>query len=160
MNKKLSKNNRFTKVEMQIVVAIIAILIAISIPMFTAALERTRHAVDDANRRDAISLGNIEYLTNQNNSTFMTAVNSSDGAKYVYVVDETGTDKDYQGHLVPDASKGELGNGVTPKCTGSGTDECTADYKTNGSSYHLQVVIKKNATSGDIDVTATFGKDG
>ena len=64
MEKKLNKTSGFTLVEMLIVVAIIAILIAISIPLVKNALEKSRHAVDDANIRDAISLGNIEYLTN------------------------------------------------------------------------------------------------
>lgn len=48
---KLSKNGGFTLVEMLIVVAIIAILIAVSIPLVGSALEKARVATDAANER-------------------------------------------------------------------------------------------------------------
>ena len=51
MFKKLSKKKGFTLMEMMIVVAIIAILIAIIIPTFTGALARAHAAADEANLR-------------------------------------------------------------------------------------------------------------
>lgn len=51
LKEKLRKNGGFTLVEMLIVVAIIAILIAVSIPMVGSALERARRATDAANER-------------------------------------------------------------------------------------------------------------
>ena len=49
------KNNKkgFTLAELLIVVAIIAVLVAIAIPIFTAQLEKSREATDIANARDA-----------------------------------------------------------------------------------------------------------
>lgn len=64
LNAKLSKNGGFTLIEMLIVVAIIAILIAVSIPLVSSALDKAREATDDANERSALSLGTIYYLTN------------------------------------------------------------------------------------------------
>ena len=51
MFKKLSKKKGFTLMEMMIVVAIIAILIAIIIPTFSGALTRANIAADEANLR-------------------------------------------------------------------------------------------------------------
>lgn len=51
MFKKLSKKKGFTLMEMMIVVAIIAILIAIIIPTFKGALDRANAAADEANLR-------------------------------------------------------------------------------------------------------------
>ena len=50
MNKKLNKKG-FTLMEMLIVVAIIAILVAIAIPTFTSALNKARASADAANIR-------------------------------------------------------------------------------------------------------------
>ena len=50
MNKKLNKKG-FTLMEMLIVVAIIAILVAIAIPTFTKSLNKAKIAADEANLR-------------------------------------------------------------------------------------------------------------
>jgi len=50
MNKKNNKKG-FTLAELLIVVAIIAVLVAIAIPVFTAQLEKSREATDAANIR-------------------------------------------------------------------------------------------------------------
>ena len=51
----MKKNNRkgFTLAELLIVVAIIGVLVAISIPIFTSQLEKAREATDAANIRSA-----------------------------------------------------------------------------------------------------------
>ena len=59
LKRKFKENRGFTLVEMLIVVAIIAVLIAVSIPMVNASMEKARHAVDDANFRNAAALANI-----------------------------------------------------------------------------------------------------
>ena len=54
MFKKLRKNEKgFTLAELLIVVAIIGVLVAISIPIFTSQLEKAREATDMANIRAA-----------------------------------------------------------------------------------------------------------
>ena len=54
MFKKAKENyTGFTLAELLIVVAIIAVLVAISIPIFTSQLEKSKEAVDAANLRAA-----------------------------------------------------------------------------------------------------------
>ena len=55
-------NKGFTLMEMLIVVAIIAILIAIMIPTFNAQLEKSREAADAANIRAAYAEVMVNYL--------------------------------------------------------------------------------------------------
>ena len=59
--KKLSKKG-FTLAELLIVVAIIAVLVAIAIPVFTAQLEKSREATDVANVRSAYAEVVTHYL--------------------------------------------------------------------------------------------------
>ena len=51
----LRKNRGFTLAELLIVVAIIAVLVAVSIPIFTAKLEKSREETDIANMSPVIN---------------------------------------------------------------------------------------------------------
>ena len=62
MFKKLNKKG-FTLAELLIVVAIIGVLVAISIPIFTAQLEKAREATDMANIRSAYAVVQAAALT-------------------------------------------------------------------------------------------------
>ncbi len=62
MFKKLNKKG-FTLAELLVVVAIIGVLVAISIPIFTSQLEKSRDAVTLANLRSAYAMAQAEYLT-------------------------------------------------------------------------------------------------
>ena len=60
----MKKNNKgFTLAELLIVVAIIAVLVAIAIPVFTTQLEKSREATDIANVRSAYATIMSSYLT-------------------------------------------------------------------------------------------------
>lgn len=62
LREKFRNKKGFTLIEMLIVVAIIAILVAISIPLVGEALERARDATDQANERAAKAQAAIKYL--------------------------------------------------------------------------------------------------
>ena len=59
----------FTLIEMLIVVAIIAVLVAVSIPLVGASLEQARVATDQANERAAKAAAMVEYITAGRTST-------------------------------------------------------------------------------------------
>ena len=61
----MKKNNKgFTLAELLIVVAIIAVLVAIAIPVFTTQLEKSREATDMSNVRAAYAEVIANYLSN------------------------------------------------------------------------------------------------
>ena len=68
MFKKINKKG-FTLAELLIVVAIIGVLVAISIPIFTAQLRKARVATDEANARAAKAAFVAWYLDDANDST-------------------------------------------------------------------------------------------
>ena len=64
MKKTLHNKKGFTLAELLIVVAIIAVLVAIAIPIFTSQLEKAREATDAANIRAAYAEVSADLLTN------------------------------------------------------------------------------------------------
>lgn len=72
LNAKLSKNGGFTLVEMLIVVAIIAVLIAVSIPVVTGQLEKARQSADAANCRAAYAEAMIQVIEDGTTGTATT----------------------------------------------------------------------------------------
>ncbi|MBO4418862.1 MAG: prepilin-type N-terminal cleavage/methylation domain-containing protein [Oscillospiraceae bacterium] len=62
------KNNRkgFTLAELLIVVAIIAVLVAVAIPVFTTQLEKSRDATSVANMRAAYAEAQIAFVSESN----------------------------------------------------------------------------------------------
>ena len=62
----MKKTNKkgFTLAELLVVVAIIAVLVAIAIPIFTAQLEKARESTDAANLRAAYAEAAVKSLNN------------------------------------------------------------------------------------------------
>ena len=114
MKKKLTKNGGFTLVEMLIVVAIIAILVAVSIPLINSALEKARDAADQANERAAKAEAAILILDQDGEYATITG-----GATYA----------DLKNGAYYDADKGKLmkeNKDIDPY--GRHTANCTSDY--------------------------------
>ena len=88
--KKMNNNKGFTLAELLIVVAIIAVLVAISIPIFTAQMEKARETTDLANIRSAYSELVSGYLSGD--TTTEAKVNlTQTQSKWQYVTPEIGT---------------------------------------------------------------------
>lgn len=118
---KLKKQGGFTMVELLIVVAIIAILVAVSIPMMNQALETSREAVDAANERDARGLAITAYMTIEKDGAGDVGINKevgTTGGSAYYAVNE----EDNIGALVKEAPTKGYGQGTAagekPDCVG------------------------------------------
>lgn len=87
LSKKLKKTGGFTLIEMLIVVAIIAILVAVSIPMVSGALDKARQATDDANERAAKAVATISAIEGKLNGAGGAAIKTTD-TEYYYDISE------------------------------------------------------------------------
>ena len=109
MKQKLKEMQGFTLAELLIVVAIIGILVAISIPVFNSQLEKSRESVDLANLRSAYAECATEVLT----------VDTAQGTSVMKKVDPKQTKEGWTG---------KTGNDI-PEVAGVSTDETVAKMK-------------------------------
>ena len=100
-----TKNKKgFTLAELLIVVAIIGVLVAISIPIFSSQLEKSRVATDQANVRSAKAAAAAEYMSN----------GESGSVSYVYI-DGSVTKIDLTNTMNLDKKVSESGYGKSTK---------------------------------------------
>lgn len=119
--KKLMNKKGFTLMEMLIVVAIIVILVAISVPTFTANLGEAKAATDAANLRAAKSAAQIYAINNDVDST-----------KTYYYDAEEGDVKDTAGATIE--NYGECSNHTSAyvKITYDTNDKPTVEWSEGG----------------------------
>lgn len=104
--KKVRENKKgFTLAELLVVVAIVGILVAISIPVFTAQLSKARKATNQANLRAAKAAAVAQYMTDE--------MDTNATAEVIYDYDlATGTVKSIGNtnseYIVKDANKKEI----------------------------------------------------
>ena len=112
--KKLFKNKKgFTLMEMLIVVAIIVILVAVSMPVFSSQLVKAKDAANDANVRAAKAVAVAEYLSE-----------SKAAGTYKY-----------------DAATGKLETSVTEGYGKAVTEDTSKGFEQVGDGQVVQVVI-------------------
>lgn len=121
----MKKNNKkgFTLAELLIVVAIIAVLVAISIPIFTAQLEKAREATDEANIRSAYAECSASVLTGTASNASVTVTNAGGVITAVKTVTLKQQKAGWEG-TAPEIA------GITADPMGPGT--CTVTVKDDG----------------------------
>lgn len=138
--KKVRENKKgFTLAELLVVVAIVGILVAISIPVFTAQLSKARKATNQANLRAAKAAA--EYLTDEDVS-----VSTNDGKAVYYTYDisaGTATKGDIKTLVVPD--------GYTQ--IDNLDEDVTGDYKYTDIQVALTINSDDNDSLGNAEVT-------
>ena len=113
LKKLMKKEEGFTLAELLIVVAIIAVLVAISIPIFTSQLEKSRESTDQANVRSAYAALVADYLDPSNSTQTMSVAARQ-------------TVTGWQGP-----------SGIITLITNSGETSYSYDAKTSGNNYTL-----------------------
>ncbi len=139
LREKICEREGFTLVEMLIVVAIIAILIMVSIPLVNSSLEKARHATDVANNRSAMDLGSVEYLSNYNGIDFDPTTKV---AEYTYYVNSA-----HQGRLAATAPGGDY-EPVKPECSCGFKDDLKITIASDGT---VTSNWKFNETTGETE---------
>lgn len=86
MFKNIKSIKGFTLAELLIVVAIIAVLVGISIPVFTTQLEKARDASSLANLRSAYAEASVAYMTKEGSSNIEVIDNSEGPIPTVVVI--------------------------------------------------------------------------
>ena len=137
LREKFRNKKGFTLIEMLIVVAIIAILIAVSIPLVGNALDRAKHATDAANERAAKAEIILQYLAGDE------AVVYTDG------VAQTAAKLDITKDYYYDAANGRLDTS-SDKITSYG--QCTNGGHTGTGTGVIKLKINTNG-----QVTVTWG---
>jgi len=116
--KKMNNRKGFTLAELLIVVAIIAVLVAVAIPVFTAQLEKAREATDIANVRSAYAEVMTNYLT------------AKPGATSTMSVEAKQTIPDWQGP-----------SGLIEFFSGNSTSVYNYTAKTSGQNYEINIIL-------------------
>ena len=130
----MNKNNKkgFTLAELLIVVAIIGVLVAISIPIFTAQLEKSREATDLANIRSAYAEVMAAALTDTGTTSDPSGdvTREGDDGSYVWTatVDLKQAQDGWQGSA--DNIGGIDVSGMTPHAGGTATVTYTQETDT------------------------------
>ena len=124
--KKLKNSKGFTLMEMLIVVAIIAVLIAIAIPTFTNQLEKAREATDLANLRGAYAQVMAAALTNSDADTTIGLTRTGDDGAAVWSINVNAT-QTVEKWQTKDVKVADIAM-TDENCTTKGTNGWTVSY--------------------------------
>jgi prepilin-type N-terminal cleavage/methylation domain-containing protein len=127
ISKLLKKNEKgFTLMEMLIVVAIIAVLVAIAIPTFNASLTKAKQAADVANIRAYYALKQVDAITNSTSAKPDSSV--TDGTTLAAKMKTDGYALNIPANLTYDSSSGKVTYTADKLTGGNGADATTYEW--------------------------------
>lgn len=148
--RKMKNSKGFTLMEMLIVVAIIAVLIAIAIPTFNASLNKARVATDEANIRSGYASVMVEVLTaDEELKTETTYTLKTDGGVYTGTVQGV-TDYECKGEVKvkEGATKTTVDIAGQPVDAWKPGAKVTYTVTPNGDTFDVKIEVKKDVTGG------------
>ena len=137
---KKNNNKGFTLAELLIVVAIIAVLVAIAIPVFTTQLEKSREATDASNLRAAYAEVMAAALTQEDTNAQTKVTRSGAEGSYVWTKD-VALGQAQDGWQNESIKNGEIGGvKVDGNITATAGKTCTVTYtqSTNAVTFPLK----------------------
>ena len=140
----MKKNNKgFTLMEMLIVVAIIAVLIAIAIPTFTSSLNRARVATDAANIRSGYASAMADILTKQ-----VSAEPTTETTK-TYYLQKDGSVGEAAGYTCLGNNKDNQVTEIAGQPVGAWTKGANVSYTYTYATNELKINAPATAATGD-----------
>ena len=128
MNRKKCNTKGFTLAELLIVVAIIAVLVAVAIPVFTAQLKKSKQATDLANARSVYAMLSADFLANGISTVNVTMTQNGNDCSHVTA--ENGF-----------AAEADGVNGPITVTVTDANGNSTETFYFSGASYYLQVDV-------------------
>ena len=139
----MRKNNRkgFTLAELLIVVAIIAVLVAVAIPIFTAQLEKSRDTTSVANIRSSYAMAQASYLSEVASNKDVTITKTGNKITSIAVANV---------HL----------SGVQSGWSGTGADSTIASLPKDVTNWSTALTDAIGGAAGEYTLTYSYADDG
>ncbi len=144
MRKKSENKKGFTLAELLVVVAIVAVLTAIAIPVFAGALEKSAEAADLANLRGAYAELTVKFLEDRNIA--------ADSTKNSITIPATQTQSYWQTAGAHGSNNEYFDIGI--EFTGGSTDTVEVEYAKKGDSSRSKYKLTIDA-NGKVTASVT-----